>query len=327
VVGKAQPVISWTNPAAITYGTALSSLQLNATSSVAGSFSYTPTNGAVLPAGSNTLTAIFTASDTTNYVSPLTNTVILTVNPASRTITFTNKTKTYGVVPDPNILYSITPPLLGDDKLTGSPSRQAGENVGVYEYGIGTLTNSNYTLSKTGNGSLTIVPRPVSVIANNASKNTGEPDAQLTLSLAPGSSLASWDTSGTAFTGSLTRDPGETAGNYVIRQGSLLASSNYEITSFSNGVFTIVVSVSKPTLKFFQGPVLAGNSVAIGLQGDPQKYYQVQYCTNLATANWTTITPNSSSGITGIFFVTVPKPVGAPTNWNSRIFFRAQYAP
>lgn len=83
VVNKATPVITWNTPAAITYGTALSATQLNATSSVAGSFIYNPTNGAVLPAGNNTLQAIFTASDSTNYVSPLTNTVSLVVNAAA----------------------------------------------------------------------------------------------------------------------------------------------------------------------------------------------------------------------------------------------------
>jgi len=89
VVGKATPTITWTNPAAIAYGTALSATQLNATSSVAGTFSYNPTNGSVLNAGTNTLTAVFTASNTTNYVSPVTNTVSLVVNKASPVLTWT----------------------------------------------------------------------------------------------------------------------------------------------------------------------------------------------------------------------------------------------
>ena len=45
------PAVSWTNPAPITYGAALSSVQLNATASVPGSFAYTPTNGTVLNHG------------------------------------------------------------------------------------------------------------------------------------------------------------------------------------------------------------------------------------------------------------------------------------
>src|SRR5207302_3549700 len=48
---KATPVITWTTPADIIYGTALSNAQLNASSSVAGTFVYAPAAGAVLNAG------------------------------------------------------------------------------------------------------------------------------------------------------------------------------------------------------------------------------------------------------------------------------------
>ncbi|NBS80174.1 hypothetical protein EBS57_10380, partial [bacterium] len=61
MVNKAVPVITWTNPVAITYGTALTTNQLNASASVAGNFVYSPTNGSVLNAGTNTLTVVFTA--------------------------------------------------------------------------------------------------------------------------------------------------------------------------------------------------------------------------------------------------------------------------
>ena len=49
--GPAAPVITWSAPAAIVYGTALSATQLNASSTVAGNFVYTPAAGAVLGAG------------------------------------------------------------------------------------------------------------------------------------------------------------------------------------------------------------------------------------------------------------------------------------
>ncbi len=44
-VSQATPTITWSNPAGITYGTALSATQLNATASVPGSFAYTPAAG------------------------------------------------------------------------------------------------------------------------------------------------------------------------------------------------------------------------------------------------------------------------------------------
>ena len=51
VVTQVTPVITWANPAVITYGTPLSGTQLNATASVPGTFAYSPAAGAVLNAG------------------------------------------------------------------------------------------------------------------------------------------------------------------------------------------------------------------------------------------------------------------------------------
>jgi GH25 family lysozyme M1 (1,4-beta-N-acetylmuramidase) len=62
------PIISWATPGSINYGTALSAAQLDATANVSGSFVYTPTNGAILPVGTNTLSVQFTPSDTNNYL-------------------------------------------------------------------------------------------------------------------------------------------------------------------------------------------------------------------------------------------------------------------
>ena len=46
-VAQATPSITWTTPAAITYGTALGSVQLDATADVPGSFSYALAAGTV----------------------------------------------------------------------------------------------------------------------------------------------------------------------------------------------------------------------------------------------------------------------------------------
>jgi hypothetical protein len=74
--------VTWTNPGSITQGTALSGLQLDATASVPGSFAYTPGPGAVLPAGTNLLAAVFTPDDTLDYLGT-TNTVQLVVAAAA----------------------------------------------------------------------------------------------------------------------------------------------------------------------------------------------------------------------------------------------------
>jgi Bacterial Ig-like domain (group 2) len=80
------PAITWGTPAAIAYGTALSSTQLNATASVAGTFTYTPAAGTVLKTGTQTLSAVFTPTDGT--YSAATATVKLTVNQATPAITW-----------------------------------------------------------------------------------------------------------------------------------------------------------------------------------------------------------------------------------------------
>ena len=57
-------MITWANPAQITYGTPLSASQLNATASTAGTFDYTPGLGTLLQAGTGqTLAVNFTPDD------------------------------------------------------------------------------------------------------------------------------------------------------------------------------------------------------------------------------------------------------------------------
>jgi hypothetical protein len=84
---KQTPTLTWNAPAAITYGTALSVTQLNATASVPGTFLYTPTLGAVLSAGPQTLNVLFTPNDTANYTTASTS-VNITVNKATPNVTW-----------------------------------------------------------------------------------------------------------------------------------------------------------------------------------------------------------------------------------------------
>jgi len=64
------PIIQWTNPADIVYGTPLGSSQLNATVGPAGTLTYSPPAGTVLSVGSNQLLqVVFTPTDPTQYTS------------------------------------------------------------------------------------------------------------------------------------------------------------------------------------------------------------------------------------------------------------------
>jgi hypothetical protein len=103
IVTQATPITAWTNPAPIIYGTALGSNQLDAMASVPGSFAYTPTNGAVLNTGTNTLSAIFTPSDSVDY-GGATNTVSVVVSLEPLTVTAASGSRAFG---------QANPPLTG----------------------------------------------------------------------------------------------------------------------------------------------------------------------------------------------------------------------
>jgi hypothetical protein len=67
-VDPGTPVVSWTNPASIVFGTVLGSAQLDATASVPGTFTYSPAAGTLLAPGSGqTLKVTFTPADSTDY--------------------------------------------------------------------------------------------------------------------------------------------------------------------------------------------------------------------------------------------------------------------
>jgi hypothetical protein len=81
-ITKTNPVITWANPSNIVLGTTLSSVQLNATANIPGTFSYTPNTGTKLEVGNNQkLTALFTPTDTTMYNSISANVYINVVAP------------------------------------------------------------------------------------------------------------------------------------------------------------------------------------------------------------------------------------------------------
>ncbi|HJU44054.1 MAG TPA: MBG domain-containing protein, partial [Vicinamibacterales bacterium] len=94
-VAKASPVITWAEPAGITYGAALSGTQLNATANVSGSFAYSPAAGTVLGAGAHSLSVTFTPADAANYTSASAGTSI-EVAPAPLTVQADNSNKVYG---------------------------------------------------------------------------------------------------------------------------------------------------------------------------------------------------------------------------------------
>jgi Legume lectin domain len=106
-VSKAAPTVTWATPAPIVYGTALSSTQLNATASVAGTFAYTPAAGAVLSVGTQTLSVTFTPTDAADYAT-VTKTVSLVVSQATTTTAITSVSPNPATLNSPVVIaYSV----------------------------------------------------------------------------------------------------------------------------------------------------------------------------------------------------------------------------
>jgi Bacterial Ig-like domain (group 3)/FG-GAP-like repeat/MBG domain (YGX type) len=111
VPGSGAP-ITWPPPTQITYGTALSATQLNATSPAQGTFVYSPAVGTILSAGTQTLSVSFTPNNASGYT-PSSKTVSITVNQVPVVLTVNNTARVYGTA-NPTFTGTITGAINGD---------------------------------------------------------------------------------------------------------------------------------------------------------------------------------------------------------------------
>lgn len=159
-------LVVWTNPAPVVYGTPLSGLQLNASNSVPGTFTYNPSVGVVLNAGTNNLTTVFIPADLTHYAAS-TNTVTLVVKPAPLVITANSTHRAYGQA-NPVFTGTVTGLTNGDSMTeTFSCTASNASSGGTYTItpGLSDPGNqlANYTVT-TNTGTLTVV-WPASALA------------------------------------------------------------------------------------------------------------------------------------------------------------------
>ncbi len=177
-------------------------------------------------------------------------TVTITARPV--TVKADAKTKTYGDV-DPVLTYEVTSgSLVSGDAFTGELDRVDGENVGTYAINQGTLAlNGNYDLTYRSDN-LVIEKRNASVTPDDKSKTYGNPDPELTGTLA-----GFLDDDG--VTATYSRVEGEAVGDYAISatlepEGVL---GNYNIT-YNTGTLciekrAITVTAHDQTKVFEQG--------------------------------------------------------------------------
>jgi hypothetical protein len=185
--------------------------------------------------GAGTYTDTWTFHDPNGDYLDASGMVSDSISPATLTVTAAHQTKVYGSA-DPALTYSATGFQSHDTAatvLSGGLTRVAGEAVGAYAIGRGTLAaNSNYTIAFTGN-SLAITPATLTVTAAPQTKVYGSPDPALTYAA---SGFKFTDTGATVLSGGLTRAAGAAVGSYAIGQGTLAANSNYTIAFTGNSL-------------------------------------------------------------------------------------------
>ena len=191
LTGIATPAVSWPIPGNIVYGTALGSAQLNASSPVPGTFSYSPPAGAVLNAGSNqTLSVTFKPTDTNSY-SSVTNTVSINVLKVPLTITASNTNKVYGQTVTFAGTEFTRSGLVNSDTVTsvtlnsagtGSTAAASGSPYSIVPSAAAGTGLANYTIGYV-NGTLTIT-KAGTMGTLSSSSNPSPPSQSVVFTLA-----------------------------------------------------------------------------------------------------------------------------------------------
>ena len=296
-VGQATPLIIWSAPASINYGTGLSGVQLDATASVPGSFLYAPASGTVLSAGTNTLTTVFTPTNTLDY-SGATGTVSLVVSPVALSVTANDAWRAYGATnPVFTVTYSgfVNGDSLTNSDVAGAPllATPADTNspVGMYAIsnGVGTLTSTNYTFALT-NGTLTVTAASLTITANDGTKVYGQTKTfagtEFTASglrgtdSVTGVALASLGAPGTAA-----------VGEYPILASGATGSG---LGNYTLGYVAGVLTVTPATPVTINSPMPLGDgTIALTFAGgDAGVSYRIQANSDLTTTNWGDVSTN-----------------------------------
>jgi hypothetical protein len=226
------------------YGAALPALTYAASGFVNGDTSDVLTGGLATPATASSGVAVYPITQGSlaagpNYTIAFTGGT-LGVTPAPLTVVANPAIAVYGdAVPAPT--YSVTGLVNGDTAagaLGGSLATiaTAGSPVGGYPItqGMLALTSANYTLAFTG-GTLTVIPAPLTVVANAQTKVYG---AALPALSYTASGFVNGDTAA-VLNGTLatTATAGSGVGSYPITQGNL-AAANYT-TTFTGSTLTV----------------------------------------------------------------------------------------
>lgn len=231
-VNKATPTITWNNPADITVGTALSGTQLDATSSVPGSFSYTPSAGTVLSVGNNqALQTTLTPTDSANYT---TSTATVHIN----------------VLQIPPVASFSGSPTSGTAPLTVSFTDSSSNSPTAWQWSWGdgtangTTQNPSHQYTSAGTYSVTLTA------SNSAGGNTYTRSSYITVNSpgsAPISAFSADHTSGTSpltvqFTDSSANTP--TSWSWNFGDGNTSNTRNSSHIYYTAGSYSVSLTTS-----------------------------------------------------------------------------------
>ena len=157
----------------------------------------------------------------------------LTANVTVRPITVTaqTNTKVYDSTMSSAAVPAITAGTLAVGDTVNFTQAYTNANVGTGKTLVpsGDVTDGNgggnYAVTFSNITTGVITARPLTITADPKAKAFGTLDPALTYTLTSGTFVG-----GDSLSGALTRDPGEAVGVYAIRQGSLSAGTNYNIT-------------------------------------------------------------------------------------------------
>ena len=216
-------------------------------------------------AGSGTL-----ASDL-NYGFQFTNGT-LHIDPAPLTVTADDKTREYGLA-SPTLTASFSGLRNGDTAsvisgLTLSTPATIGSNVGAYAIASAGGTAANYAITTRNNGTLSVTPAPLTLTADDKTREYGLANPTLTASF---SGLRNGDTASvvSGFSLSTPATVGSNVGTYAITIAGGTAA-NYAITIRNNGTLAV-------------GPAI----LSAGLTGTVTKVFDGTDSAALASGNYT----------------------------------------
>ena len=285
------PVVTWSVPAPIAYGAPLGPAELDATASIAGTFTYDPPAGTVLHAGNGqTLSVTFTPAD--SRWETVERSVLVDVGTAPLTVSADAANKFFGA-PLPAVTASFAGFVNGDGpgNLTGtvtfSTSATSTSPVGPYPVMPGGVSSSDYAITFAP-GTLTILPaatasamaavpssagflQPIVVIAGVGAlpPGAGSPDGTVQFLDGPtvvGSAVVTGGTAAVVLNGLASGVHSLTAvysgsGNFT---GSTSSGVSVTIRSAAASTFTLLALANNPSAL---GQPAIISAIVVGLGG------------------------------------------------------------